>query len=1501
MNVSKTNGVKLLAAVMVMAMVFAGAAVVLSDSEVNAAPVQNDLIDVSSGSLPEGATYSENTLTLDGYTGKGFYSSSALTIKISGSNTIEADRAGEYAGNAYSAIYATGKITIEADDANDASVVDSLAIKVTGVSTQTEVSESTYGIYATDGIDITGVVIDIDVSTNDPLAFAIAGNGDSTFTDVTGTIDGGNRAIQVGNYTFIFAGCDLTLTGGEKAIQAKNVNSEVKISSGIIRALLNPNYGGPQVGDNDGFGVKATKLTVSNGATLIADGIRISSEEGTATASIDGNVTINDYSYAFSSDVNVNGYTPGFTMDARSTTTISSTGEVMNNSTIVSNGALTNEGNLRNNGTVYNNGAISNSGAINNTGDIRNNKTIDGTGSLNNNGNVYNTTGATITCKVNGNSAMNGFGISTDMDAIESDLPLTGYAFLTGNLTIPEGKSITVRSNGVLDLQGYTLTVKGELIVEVGGTVIGSGTAASDMNPDTIILNNGTIENSGVIGSGDNEVTVMVEDGEEKSSVSMLNVEGVSFGTTKVSNVNYLTVTGDVITAIGNYTSFVFDMDNAYITGEFSIDSEIESTITTGVTVMNGAVFTIDGTVSGDIINMNCGSTVNVMGVCDSQIKAFTGTKVTSSTADLTTYTTVDLNGVNGVTVSVQSNSYVKNNTSGQPTSYTDFVLFISGNVDYATKTESGSIEIENTEGAISKVAADTELVLPDGVTANMGGTSVLGTIEYVEAVDAVDNYDGTRYTVKDGTDSTYFIKEFSAALAEIDTADRKTITVFGEVEVADGFTLADGQTIVIDSEAEFTVSDDALVTIESGARINGTVTEVTGVLTVQRGGNVQSVAKYAVYSEGTDGSKTYAGFIAAIENSNAGDRITVSGVGYDDSDNKLVVEDSVTIPADRTVIITHSIYFDGNLTIDEGATVNNQNSVYMTDENATIYVNGVLDNTSSNADIVFQSADTDGKRNIYASGEFKTDSSGVKITNATVNGAYYQDGTTRVVTTFAKAVEAAAGSDSISDIVYIIGTISESGDVTVSGETTQFVVYVGDSINSLRGYATLGNVTLDYAKVLVTRNSEITGTFIGAYGTEGSTSDASVVLDAAKGISITNSYSPNGLAENVWYNEIAYNDAPDSFTGGITVASGEVRLASGTYSVATGEDDGFTVASGGNLIVPSGVVLNLGKNCTVAGTITVGKQGTVSIGTYDSATPGNNVVVTVAGTIDVQAEGIANIYNMILEGTLNAAENSRVSVTGTMQAGATPKLLGNSTPASSEIVGTITVNTGFSVKIYNGCSVDDMVLMNGTSTNALNGTTYVINGITYATVYDSNGTISDIDAEVGALKDLDARDAEGDIDITWYSGENDVSSGRVGAYDTVTAEIDYAAAVVTVSIGQGITLSVDGVIVSNLATYQGLPLTIGTHQVSAAVDPGFAGDITISFNGQTVTNGQIEITSDMIGQSVVLSATGDISVAGGSSSSSDDGLSLTDYLLIILVVLIVIMAIMVAMRLMRS
>ena len=82
-----------------------------------------------------------------------------------------------------------------------------------------------------------------------------------------------------------------------------------------------------------------------------------------------------------------------------------------------------------------------------------------------------------------------------------------------------------------------------------------------------------------------------------------------------------------------------------------------------------------------------------------------------------------------------------------------------------------------------------------------------------------------------------------------------------------------------------------------------------------------------------------------------------------------------------------------------------------------------------------------------------------------------------------------------------------------------------------------------------------------------------------------------------------------------------------------------------------------------------------------------------------------------------------------------------------------------------------------------------------------------------------------------------------------------------------------------------------------------------MTFNGQTVANGgTIEITADMLNAGVVLSASGAVPSSGSGSGditvnvpSQDDGMSLTDILLIVLVILILVMAIIVALRLMRS
>ena len=89
--------------------------------------------------------------------------------------------------------------------------------------------------------------------------------------------------------------------------------------------------------------------------------------------------------------------------------------------------------------------------------------------------------------------------------------------------------------------------------------------------------------------------------------------------------------------------------------------------------------------------------------------------------------------------------------------------------------------------------------------------------------------------------------------------------------------------------------------------------------------------------------------------------------------------------------------------------------------------------------------------------------------------------------------------------------------------------------------------------------------------------------------------------------------------------------------------------------------------------------------------------------------------------------------------------------------------------------------------------------------------------------------------------------------------------------------------------------LGVGTHTISWSEGTGYdISDVTVAFNGQTVQNGgTITITVDMTDFTIIASDA--VPYRGGSTTTTDDGLSLTDCLLI------VVMAIIVALRLMRS
>ena len=121
---------------------------------------------------------------------------------------------------------------------------------------------------------------------------------------------------------------------------------------------------------------------------------------------------------------------------------------------------------------------------------------------------------------------------------------------------------------------------------------------------------------------------------------------------------------------------------------------------------------------------------------------------------------------------------------------------------------------------------------------------------------------------------------------------------------------------------------------------------------------------------------------------------------------------------------------------------------------------------------------------------------------------------------------------------------------------------------------------------------------------------------------------------------------------------------------------------------------------------------------------------------------------------------------------------------------------------------------------------------------------------------------------------------------------------------------------VVKVASGNTVQLAIGTHDIVVSVNPGFTGTTFVTFDGKAVTGGEFTITADMYKvapgdkadskASIVLSATGDIAtvpdtVIDNTGDEKDEGLGLTDILLIVLVVLIVIMAVIVALRMMRS
>ena len=1126
-------------------------------------------------------------------------------------------------------------------------------------------------------------------------------------------------------------------------------------------------------------------------------------------------------------------------------------------------------------------------------------------------------------------------------DTLNSSYTVTTDEYLSQDLTIPTGVTLTIGSGANLNLAGHNIYVYGTLDIQANGSI--SGTASGTKNT-VYLMRNGVFTNAGTIGEG-TPVTVAAGGKAVNNdlaytatgSVIMQNITGISFGLANtgvtVGQASYiLTVTGNV-QSYGLASSYTASFDGVRIVGNLYIGQGITATFgTTASTVMSSATLTVDGTVNAgkQMLVMANNSTIVVNGNIEGVIAAQTGDYASGSNytdAKLNSVTTFDASKkenvtISGYTLTVGTYEFqYDSDNDGTKEAWIAQRLYVEGTVAFVT---SGTLATGYTNDITLSgeiiVAEGSVLSLPSGLSIAGGEVVVEGEVNFplssASANCPVAKYEGSYYTVTVTTPAratTGYIVPFETAMGAIENADNKKVTVMGDLEIVSDLTIATGQTLDI-SKAVVTIDEDAEVILQTRAILTGAITDVDGMFTAYNGATYVAPLNYDTYAKGTDYVR-YSGIVAALNNAVAGDVIDVTRPVTD-------VED-LTVPQGVTVNATADITIDGDLVVETEATLKMANSATLSlaGEKSTATIDGTLNLEEGTIDF---SKKVTGTNALTSAGTTVMTGTNFTAVSGIVNGAVYTNEDSMKVITNAAAALAAAAAQDINKTVSLYGTTS-SGDLTAG---VDIVVESGAK-------ATVSSIALADGET-ITLNGELTGAVTVQTGVAGSETASTVDLNKASGIVITAGSVTDNQGVKTYELQLA-NATHATMAGQATVSAGTANIATRGALTVNGDGVVLTVASGATLIVGEGETLNVGDaksrtntNATsvdavvVEGTL-VADKGAVNIG-YNNGTSCNGFML-VSGTFQVADEtdtvDVAAGSTLTVTGTLDisttADKEAVVAIDGILVVGEKPATVGAA--GAGAVSGAVKVadSTNAYIKAYNGADLSAALIniVNGETT--IDSTAFYINSQLYMTVYAEGAVDVDnlLTAEkfslTGYLTKYGATSGNNGIDIetvtdwytdaemsTYYNGTNPVVGDPEALYfKAQTATVD-----VVISVGQGISLYIDNIRMTSGAT---VPLTVGTHTITATVDPGYKGDVTVQFNGQAVT-GSFTITPEMAAGSyegtVSVTATGNITqdstvvVDGG---SSDSGMGLTDYLLIILVILIVVMAIMVAMRLMRS
>ena len=1076
---------------------------------------------------------------------------------------------------------------------------------------------------------------------------------------------------------------------------------------------------------------------------------------------------------------------------------------------------------------------------------------------------------------------------------VTNNLNLLKNTVLTieGKLIIPEGVTVTIQDGAQLIIKGQTATVEndGTILVQAtnglliqGGTFTNDGTISAQYLPDTTattesndpavisvltdakLVNNGTITigtDSGIVTTGGKFTNAagaqFTMTGTMTGNVDNAGI--VDFNGRAADNVNINLTSAD---AVANLISVVSGEKAVFVTD----DGYKSSTKTPFANEKDDTNYVIlkgkEGFSAGGIVVKTTTYTDDVNG--DGKDETYKGLDISGTLA------------VTAVTGTADSDSAVLR-LGGDDLFINDSFSFGAG---VTVKLGNGSDDISANKITVN---GTMNITANSGVAGTTGGaaalliqkegsetTSIVVTGEIVSLTNLHNNsatgisMNAAMYSTIANAITTYHYTTLDKAVAAVADATTKVVDIFGNITVDGEVTITNGMTVRMNStpnNSKMTISEDGSVSIANGGVLStsGQKVVVEGSLYAEtaRTGLTGVVASgertnYSIESEvySTNGTDAlYTNLVDAMAAAESGDVIELYSKGVHLKSTSFVIKDGVTVDTNEMDFIVEgsTLTINGTLFINDSTyTVQNLQGVKY-EQKSTITLNGYIKNTT---EMTYTSAQDEFPAGAYY--------------EITENGVPYY-----YITTVANAAPIIGNTEN--DTVTINGKIA-MGTVSFAGVED----YLSHVIIAAGAEVTSGNITLDYADLSVSDGAQFTGTVANA---EGSVNVKMVNSDAGT--------APGTAVFTANYNEDGANvlTVTGQATGAEMTFSGNVTA--GNMTVAKLTVDGTTTVIG-----PMTTVSN---ELTVSGTVNI-TAGQLSVQGDSFVTGTVYAAVPSAESTDAGQAALGNLYVGIDK--VEGKNNTFTLVAGT----------------AGEVTGNVTADIAY-------VSTDSTVPEEMITGDDMLSTEFYVNDELWMTAYtdDADEKANVPNAPVTDAKFIGWNDAEGETvyyaDATGsQAGTDDIvvgsHDGKLYAnikYDIYSVVVYTDGGISSVAIDGNILLGIGNNVFSNVydEAISGKLLTAGEHKLTYTLKNGYQGEATMTIDGQTISGDVFTIAGDYDGtNTVVINLAGTepaTSTSGGSTSGGDDGLGLTDYLLIILVVLIVIMAIMVAMRLMRS